>query len=621
MASAVKLYVYDLSQGMAKQMSMALTGRQIDGIWHTSVVVYGTEYFYGQGIMTAAPGTTHHGQPLQIIDMGETFLPQEVLLEYIESQQSFFTAEKYHLLDFNCNTFTNALCQFLTGQNIPDHITSLPADFLSTPFGQQLLPMIENMFGQSQLRPPVSAPAAAPAAAAAAAPQQTPALNDPATLSMLRDISSAAMSASPAGTTQPQQVSIQHASNLAALERWLKSYRAVIVFFTSASCPPCRMIKPDFERLIQEKNSDSAQIKILGVIVDTSVAFDAASKYGIRATPTFMLFQDGQKFQEFRGANYAELQSSVNFLLFTVFPPHPHRKIQLRAVLDLPNAPVLYKTPGKADLISGKLDEFMEQDGITLQPEQRSLLSDAIQKGSVNDLKAWENLVDHLLDKLAFEHQFPLLDIFRTVLATPAAGEHYTADSRQLVRIMDNHQKGDMTKAVHLLTLRVACNIFAHTVLSSTCFTSTLPSAEPQRTALTQLLISSLLSPESQVRQVAAALAFNCSTVIAADRLAREKGVPEGAPEEDDDWQVEIVSAVMDVLQKEQDEEVIHRLLAAIAKFVFLAPSDASSLPDLLDALDIKGVCAAKKEQKCIKAPKVVSLANDVVNLVAKFHA
>lgn len=147
--------------------------------------------------------------------------------------------------------------------------------------------MIENMFGQSQTRPPV------PAAPTPAAP--APSLNDPATLSMLRDISSAAMSASPAASGVQQPVAIQHASNLATLERWLQSYRAVVVFFTSASCPPCRMIKPDFERLIQEKNSDSAQIKILGVIVDTSVAFDAASKYGIRATPTFMLFQDGQK--------------------------------------------------------------------------------------------------------------------------------------------------------------------------------------------------------------------------------------------------------------------------------------------------------------------------------------
>lgn len=30
---AVKLYVYDLSNGLARQMSLQLTGRQIDGIW------------------------------------------------------------------------------------------------------------------------------------------------------------------------------------------------------------------------------------------------------------------------------------------------------------------------------------------------------------------------------------------------------------------------------------------------------------------------------------------------------------------------------------------------------------------------------------------------------------
>jgi len=29
----VKLYVYDLSNGAAKQLSLQLTGRQIDGIW------------------------------------------------------------------------------------------------------------------------------------------------------------------------------------------------------------------------------------------------------------------------------------------------------------------------------------------------------------------------------------------------------------------------------------------------------------------------------------------------------------------------------------------------------------------------------------------------------------
>jgi hypothetical protein len=33
MSSPVELYVYDLSNGMARQLSVQLTGRQIDGIW------------------------------------------------------------------------------------------------------------------------------------------------------------------------------------------------------------------------------------------------------------------------------------------------------------------------------------------------------------------------------------------------------------------------------------------------------------------------------------------------------------------------------------------------------------------------------------------------------------
>ena len=37
----VVLHLYDLSQGMARTMSAALLGRQVEGIWHTGVVVHG----------------------------------------------------------------------------------------------------------------------------------------------------------------------------------------------------------------------------------------------------------------------------------------------------------------------------------------------------------------------------------------------------------------------------------------------------------------------------------------------------------------------------------------------------------------------------------------------------
>ncbi len=39
---------------------------QLDGIWHTSIVVGGQEIYYGGGIQTAVPGTTPHGQPVEV---------------------------------------------------------------------------------------------------------------------------------------------------------------------------------------------------------------------------------------------------------------------------------------------------------------------------------------------------------------------------------------------------------------------------------------------------------------------------------------------------------------------------------------------------------------------------
>ncbi|KAL7334864.1 hypothetical protein PS15p_200430 [Mucor circinelloides] len=605
MAEPVKLYVYDLSQGMARSMSRQLTGKQIDGIWHTSVVVFGQEFYFGQGIMTSAPGTTQHGHPLEVIDIGETFLPLEVVVEYIESLRSVYTAEKYHLLDFNCNTFSNDLCQFLCGKTIPSHISNLPSEFLNTPFGQSILPMIEGMFGQSKL---------SNSSSNTVAPQQPSAE----AASMLQGISAAATSAAPT-TVNPVQI----ANTAAAVDGFISSYKAVIVFFTSASCPPCRMIKPDFENLIREKNGDSEQIRIFGVIMDTSMAPDAA-KYGIRATPTFQLFLNGQKYSEFKGANYAELKSQVDILLFEAFPPHPHRKILLRAVVDQPNVPILYSTPGKWDMIYAKLNSFLEAQGITLDTDQKSVLdqSKAFLEKKDTSLNGgqWKSLVDLLLQKLTVDQLFPLFDIYRTLLLSKTVSDFYVNDPSQIATILEIASKNESpAKATWLMILRIACNIFANTTLSTAQFTSNL--AASHRSQLTQLLVSSLLASDAQVRQAAASLAYNCSTCIAIERLEKEKGTFSGmAEQEDDDWEVELSSAVMDALVKETDEEIIHRLLAAISKFLFLAPQDTSSVADLLSALDIQHVIEEKKTSKVISNSKVLGLGRDICELLKQIN-
>ena len=89
----VQLYVYDLSNGIARNLSFALLGIQIDAVYHTSIVMNGLEYVYDGGLKTVAAGKTHLGSPLQVVDLGTTNLPMDIIMEYLDSLKEIFTAE------------------------------------------------------------------------------------------------------------------------------------------------------------------------------------------------------------------------------------------------------------------------------------------------------------------------------------------------------------------------------------------------------------------------------------------------------------------------------------------------------------------------------------------------
>lgn len=144
--SSVQLYAYDLSNGLASQFGVALTGRPIEGIWHTAVVVHGQEIYFGQGIAFSTPGRTHHGAPKKIIDLGTTTITKPALLAHVESLRSKWTANAYHLLENNCNHFSNTLVKYLNGGSIPREILYQPQELMGTEFGRSLRPMIDNMF-------------------------------------------------------------------------------------------------------------------------------------------------------------------------------------------------------------------------------------------------------------------------------------------------------------------------------------------------------------------------------------------------------------------------------------------------------------------------------------------
>jgi hypothetical protein len=89
----VHLLVYDLSKGLARQMSAGLLGFQLDAIYHTSIELNGLEHVYDGGIISIVPGSSHLGQPMQRIHLGTTSLPMDVIEEFLDSLRPIFTLE------------------------------------------------------------------------------------------------------------------------------------------------------------------------------------------------------------------------------------------------------------------------------------------------------------------------------------------------------------------------------------------------------------------------------------------------------------------------------------------------------------------------------------------------
>ncbi|KAG8214729.1 putative thioredoxin family protein [Butyriboletus roseoflavus] len=588
MSSPVKLYVYDLSNGMARQLSLQLTGRQLDGIWHTSVVVFGKEIFYGQGINITQPGRSHYGSPFRIVDMGETAIDEETFDDYLFAMREHYTADKYHLLDFNCNSFTNDCMGFLTGGSLPSYITSMPSDFLSTPFGMALRPSIDAMFTG---RPANGVPAR-PAAPSTASASPDPAL----AARLLQSVAAQAQATtgSPSLGTQPVPgptpasvptppsrttpapdaplaAPMHITTNPASFNSLLRSHRAVVAFFTSATCGPCRMIEPVFEDLAKSKSRPDGGVAFAKIDLSVGMGAAVASAYQVRATPTFIFFLDGSKTYELKGVNAPELRTQLDLLIYEAFPPHAHTSLSLPAVEAISLDPILFTQVPNLDAMFAKLAGFIDGvpswTGTVTQAHVKETLSKTVLpflKASTTtpptpqpksmSFNHWPALTSSLAENLGPSELFPLVDIWRIALLD-ARFAAWTATKSvsegPLQRLMDKAlHAGDVVPRNYVLTvLRMLANAFSNRVLAREVILFA-------RGSVTRLLVDALLHADATVRTAAASLGFNMAAYLQRLRVDKIKARDDGtSPEESEEWEMEIVVAVLGAIEQEMNSE------------------------------------------------------------------
>ncbi|KAI4728657.1 DUF862-domain-containing protein [Aureobasidium sp. EXF-10728] len=647
----VELYVYDLSQGLARMMSQGLLGIHIDAVYHTSLVFGGVEYFYGAGVQTCYPGSTHHGQPMEKVKLGKTEIPLDDILEYLDSLKETYTAESYDLFKHNCNNFSNDFSMFLVGRGIPDHITALPETVLNTPFGSMMKqrldaemrhitqaavppennPMIQrerkeqrdkaNLGGQNGASSSTAVPASSQTASQQNGSDQTPPKKKPKKLEVRGAGNADQTNGHAQAETQPSQQtpkkqpkklevrdgaaakadgvhgSVYNVTQLSSVDNLLSGAKdkCAVIFFTSSTCGPCKMAYAPYDSLAAEHT------KVPFIKIDINEAHALASKYQIRATPTFMTFLHGKKGNEWTGANPAQLRANVESLLQQAFPPHPHLQVRVPTLQFGRLSPITYSKVPPLDKVLAKMgDQSKDKAVVAMKHFVSSRSSNTSDLPPLPDLPAFARWLRHSPSQLSSDVLFTAYDVLRCALVDQRvsgwfAEESAPGDSETLTFLI-NHvltlvNDDACPYNLRLVTIQLACNLFTSDLFIKSAFSSDHNSGLPSM--LVQVATTSLLAEPDKpaVRAAASSLAFNiAATIYRTRREENREALQESS-------QVELAASLLEMMTTEMESreekkdatgsDMLKTAIFAFAYLIYCAPQ-GGELHDLCSALDAK---------------------------------
>jgi len=393
-------------------------------------------------------------------------------------------------------------------------------------------------------------------------------------------------------------------------------------------CAPCRAIEPVVERLAHEKGDgedvDGSSVAFAKVEVDNAIAV----QHEITATPAFLFFWKGEVVSEVKGANVPELRWQVDLLQSRARPPHPHASLSLPAVEAVPRDPILFSQVPALDTVLTKLSSFIDtasswpssdsnsRDQVnkvlssTVIPYLKSRFAPATQQQPLPSatpeiLVPWAQATSVLADALPAASLFPVVDLWRLALVDPAVGTWVSSSPSLQDPIKTFFDKcindpAALQQRSYILTLlRLLSNAFSTPVLSRRLLTVY------KGIMTTDIILPNLTNADPLVRTAAVSLAFNIAAWVQRGRVGRIPGTEMGydnegkdgilEAEEDGEWEVEMVLAVVNGIgQEDTSEDVVRRLTSTLAFLLHLSPIYDAELAPLLEALNSQDVLMQK---------------------------
>lgn len=379
-------------------------------------------------------------------------------------------------------------------------------------------------------------------------------------------------------------------SSLGQLDELLTKHRksCAVVFFTSATCPPCKTLYPLYDELAGEVGEKGALIK-----VDTSQAFDVGTRYSVSATPTFITFLKGEQENRWSGADASKLRGNVQLLVRMAWPPHPHQALNLPTFSNPHAEPVIFsKMPPLPKLLT-KLGPTATNPAIqSLSTFLSTRASHGPADATLPDLAAFTTLLRTSLQTLPPADLFPLIDLLRCALIDPrvsgflAEEPHHLTLTTILTHITTTPEP--IPYPLRLVTLQLASNVFTTPLYPPQLLTN-----PALHTPLTHLISSSLLDEaHPAIRVAAASLLYNLALANSKTRLS---GPADGELPEAE--QVELAAAVVEAIAREEGSvEALEGMLRALGWLVYGADLEGEVV-GLVRVMEAGRLVSAKGEE------------------------